>query len=60
MPYSIATVLTPKVPKVTSIDVGFRSASESGRSSGTGYVPEERLMLTGVEKICNIVVSVFV
>jgi len=59
IPYPIETVLTPKVTKVNRIDVGFRSASDSGRSSGIGDVPEESLMLTGDENIVNIDFSVF-
>ena len=33
IPYPVETVLTPKVTKVNRIDVGFRSASDSGRTS---------------------------
>jgi len=59
IPYPVETVLTPKVTKVNRIDVGFRSASDSGRTSGIGDVPEESLMLTGDENISNIDFSVF-
>jgi modulator of FtsH protease HflK len=59
IPYPIETVLTPKVTKVNRIDVGFRSASDSGRTSGIGDVSEESLMLTGDENIVNIDFSVF-
>jgi modulator of FtsH protease HflK len=59
IPYPVETVLTPKVTKVNRIDVGFRSASDSGRTSGVGDVPEESLMLTGDENIANIDFSVF-
>ena len=59
LPYPIESVLTPKVTKVNRIDVGFRSASDSGRTSGVGDVPEESLMLTGDENIVNIDFSVF-
>ena len=52
-------VLTPKVTKVNRVDVGFRPASDSGRSSGVGDVPEESLMLTGDENIVDINYSVF-
>ena len=31
IPYPVETVLTPKVTKVNRIDVGFRSASDSGK-----------------------------
>jgi len=59
IPYPIETVLTPKVTKVNRIDVGFRSASDSGRTSGVDDVAEESLMLTGDENIVNIDFSVF-
>ena len=59
IPYPVEAVLTPKVTKVNRIDVGFRSASDSGRTSGVGDVPEESLMLTGDENIVNIDFSVF-
>ncbi len=59
IPYPVESVLTPKVTKVNRIDVGFRAASDSGRTSGVGDVPEESLMLTGDENIVNIDFSVF-
>jgi len=59
IPYPIETVLTPKVTKVNRLDIGFRSVSDSGRTSGVGDVPEESLMLTGDENIVNIDFSVF-
>jgi len=59
IPYPVETVLTPKVTKVNRLDIGFRSASDSGRTSGIGDVPEESLMLTGDENIANIDFSVF-
>ena len=54
IPYPVETVLTPKVTKVNRIDVGFRSASDTGRTSGIDDVSEESLMLTGDENIVNI------
>ena len=61
IPFPIESVLTPKVTKVNRMDIGFRSARESGFSSGGGTadVPEESLMLTGDENIVNIDFSVF-
>jgi len=59
LPYPVERVLTPKVTKVNRIDVGFRSASDTGRTSGVDDVPEESLMLTGDENIVNIDFSVF-
>ena len=59
-PAPFERVLTPKVTKVNRIDVGFRPASDTGRtSSGVGNVPEESLMLTGDENIVDINYSVF-
>ena len=59
LPFPVERVLTPKVTKVNRIDVGFRGASDTGRSSGIGEVPEESLMLTGDENIVDINYSVF-
>ena len=59
LPFPVEKVLTPKVTKVNRVDVGFRPASDSGRSSGVGNVPEESLMLTGDENIVDINYSVF-
>ena len=59
IPYPVETVITPKVTKVNRIDVGFRAASDSGRTSGIDDVSEESLMLTGDENIVNIDFSVF-
>lgn len=59
LPMPIERALTPKVTKVNRLDVGFRSASDSGRVSGTGSVPEESLMLTGDENIVDINYSIF-
>jgi len=60
LPRPFERALTPKVTKVNRIDVGFRPASDSGRSSsGVGNVPEESLMLTGDENIVDINYSVF-
>jgi membrane protease subunit HflK len=59
IPYPVETVLNPKVTKVNRIDVGFRSASDTGRTSGIADVSEESLMLTGDENIVNIDFSVF-
>ena len=59
LPMPFERVLTPKVTKVNRVDVGFRPASDTGRSSGVGNVPEESLMLTGDENIVDINYSVF-
>ncbi len=59
LPTPIERALTPKVTKVNRVDIGFRPASDTGRSSGVGNVPEESLMLTGDENIVDINYSVF-
>jgi membrane protease subunit HflK len=59
LPTPVERALTPKVTKVNRVDIGFRPASDSGRSSGVGNVPEESLMLTGDENIVDINYSVF-
>jgi len=59
LPFPVERVLTPKVTKVNRIDIGFRGASDSGRTSGVGDVSEESLMLTGDENIVDIDYSVF-
>jgi len=59
IPYPVETVLTPKVTKVHRVDIGFRAASDTGRTSGIDDVSEESLMLTGDENIVNIDFSVF-
>ena len=59
LPLPFERVLTPKVTKVNRVDVGFRPASDSGRTSGVGNVPEESVMLTGDENIVDITYSVF-
>ena len=53
------TAVTPKVTKVNRIDVGYRSASDTGRATSVSDVPEESLMLTGDENIVDIDYSVF-
>ncbi len=47
IPYPVENVFTPKVTKVNRMDIGFRSGSDTGFSSGGGVadVPEESLML---------------
>ena len=59
LPFPVETALTPKVTRVNRIDVGYRSASDTGRATGVADVPEESLMLTGDENIVDINYSVF-
>ena len=47
IPYPVETVLTPKVTKVNRIDVGFRSASDSGRTSGVDDVSRREFNVNG-------------
>ena len=59
IPFPVERVLTPKVTRVNRIDVGYRSAADSGRAASVNDVPEESLMLTGDENIVDIDYSVF-
>ena len=59
LPFPVERALTPKVTRVNRIDVGYRSASDTGRATSISDVPEESLMLTGDENIVDIDYSVF-
>ena len=59
IPFPVERVLTPKVTRVNRIDVGYRSAADTGRAASVNDVPEESLMLTGDENIVDIDYSVF-
>jgi membrane protease subunit HflK len=59
LPYPIETAVTPKVTRVNRIDVGYRSAADTGRATSVSDVPEESMMLTGDENIVDIDYSVF-
>ena len=56
-PAPIASVLTPKVTRINTIDVGFRAGVEGRQRSRA--VAEEGLMLTGDENIIDIQYTVF-
>jgi membrane protease subunit HflK len=58
IPAPVETVLLPKVTRINSLDIGFRSAPEVGAGRGRS-VPEEGLMLTGDENILDIQYTVF-
>ncbi len=59
-PGPIGMVLKPKVTAINRVDVGYRSASSTGRQTqSTRNVPEESLMLTGDENIIDIQFAVF-
>ena len=56
-PIPIGKVMTPKVENVRKINVGYRSASELGFSTGSNAernVLEESLMLTGDQNIVDV------
>jgi membrane protease subunit HflK len=59
LPYPVEDVATPKVTRVNRVELGFRSAGDSGRSDVTRQIPEESLMLTGDENIVDINFTVF-
>ena len=56
-PTPIGKVMTPKVEAIRKINVGYRSASELGFSTGSGAernILEESLMLTGDQNISDV------
>jgi membrane protease subunit HflK len=55
-PAPIATVVTPKVTRINTLDIGFRAAPQV---RGASRVSEEGLMLTGDENIIDIQYTVF-
>ncbi len=57
-PTPIDSVLTPRVTRVNSLDVGFR-APPDGRGGRSRSVPEEGLILTGDENIIDVQYTVF-
>lgn len=59
LPYPIEDVVTPKVTRVNRVEIGFRSAGDSGRSDLVRGLPDESLMLTGDENIVDINFVVF-
>ncbi len=58
LPTPIESVLTPKVTRINSLDIGFRSSPDIRGGRGRS-VPEEGLMLTGDENIIDIQYTVF-
>src|SRR3984893_13359165 len=59
LPYPVESALTPKVTRVTRINIGMRSVDDLRRGSTSRDVPEESLMLTGDENIVDVDFSVF-
>ena len=53
-PAPIGQIYRPKVTRVNRVEVGFRSISETTRSTIARQVPNESLMLTGDENIIDI------
>ncbi len=53
LPFPIETVLTPKVTRVNTIDIGMRQVQDR-RGTTMRDVPEESLMLTGDENIVDV------
>jgi membrane protease subunit HflK len=58
-PSPIGTVYTPKVTRVSRVEIGFRSQSELGRPQSGHDVPAESLMLTGDENVIDVQFVVF-
>lgn len=59
LPAPIGHVETPKVTRVSRVEIGFRSGSEVGRPGVSREIPQESLMLTGDENIIDIHFVVF-
>tara|TARA_R110002167_G_scaffold241493_2_gene446788 strand:- start:855 stop:1979 length:1125 start_codon:yes stop_codon:yes gene_type:complete len=60
LPSPIESAMTPQVQRENSIEIGFRSAGEFGRTRARGNdQPQESLMLTGDENIVDIDFAVF-
>jgi len=57
-PAPIATVVTPKVTRINTLDIGFRATGDA-RGGRSRTVAEEGLMLTGDENIIDIQYTVF-
>ena len=53
-PAPIGQVYKPKVTRVNRVEIGYRSGSESTRTTIQRQVPNESLMLTGDENIIDI------
>jgi membrane protease subunit HflK len=58
LPFPIETVIKPKVERLNSIDVGFRSAAQ-GAPRSSRDIAEESLMLTGDQNIIDIDFTIF-
>lgn len=59
LPSPIEEAFTPKVTRVSRIEIGYRSPEGAARGERTGEVPQESLMLTGDENIVDINFTVF-
>ncbi len=58
-PAPIGQRYTPKVTRVNRVEIGFRSAVDTGRGPRERQLPDESLMLTGDENIVDINFVVF-
>jgi membrane protease subunit HflK len=54
LPAPIGQVYTPKVTRVNRVEIGYRSGSDSTRTTTQRQVPNEALMLTGDENIIDV------
>ncbi|MFP6742756.1 MAG: FtsH protease activity modulator HflK, partial [Alphaproteobacteria bacterium] len=54
LPAPIGQVYTPKVTRVNRVEIGYRSGSDSTRTTIQRQVPNEALMLTGDENIIDV------
>ncbi len=59
LPAPIESVVQPQITRVNRIDVGYRTAGDTGRATASRDVSEESLMLTGDENIVDIDFAVF-
>jgi membrane protease subunit HflK len=63
-PWPVESVMLPAVTRINRIEIGYRSAAETGRGENNSQVPitnvpAESLMLTGDENIIDIHFTVF-
>jgi membrane protease subunit HflK len=54
LPAPIGQVYMPKVTRVNRVEIGYRSGSDSTRTTTQRQVPNESLMLTGDENIIDV------
>ena len=59
LPWPVESVLLPRVTRVESVEIGYRSPSPGSGSTAPVDVPAESLMLTGDENIIDLHFTVF-